>query len=111
MTTINISADEAYAGVFQMINDLESYQPADILDDLEESQDHVGLNVEGDGQMGDTRASFDFEELKASVKEVSKGVSEKTAADSYEWYILFLLSFNEVNNSSQPDETMQQFCP
>ncbi|KAF5390404.1 hypothetical protein D9757_002482 [Collybiopsis confluens] len=77
----NISVDDAFAGVHQMINDSNSLQPADIIDDLEEAKDHVGFNAEEDGTMGDTRLSFNGDDLKASLKEISKGVSEKTAAE------------------------------
>lgn len=76
---VNISSDDAYTGVMQAIN-----QPAthmEILDDLELMQDNVGLNL-GDTDEGNIDSNaLEMSELMKSIKEVSKGVSEKTAKE------------------------------
>lgn len=75
--TINISTDDAYTGVLTAIN--EPAEPADILDDLEETQDHMGLEADNSkGTEVEDGATMDLTDLLQSIKEVSKGVSEKT---------------------------------
>jgi hypothetical protein len=76
-TTINIAVDNAYIGVLQAIG--EPAQPAEILDNLEEAQDNVDIIHEED--QINTKATMDVTELLKSIKEVSKGVSEKTAQE------------------------------
>ncbi|KAF8830637.1 hypothetical protein HHX47_DHR2000977 [Lentinula edodes] len=80
--TVNILEDDAYIGVIQSINDYESMKPADILDDLEESHDNVGLELKDTGKVQpDDDPAIDMSTLLDSIKEVSKGVSEKTGQE------------------------------
>ncbi|KAJ3792431.1 hypothetical protein GGU11DRAFT_760770 [Lentinula aff. detonsa] len=77
--------DTAYIGVLQSINDHGTLnQAAELLDDLEEAQDHVDLEFDSAENVGtddNESAALDMPELMASIKEVSKGISEKTAQE------------------------------
>ncbi|KAJ3973919.1 hypothetical protein EV361DRAFT_795313 [Lentinula raphanica] len=76
--------EDAYVGVLKAINEDASHQARDVLDDLEETQDNVGLDFENsEGQKPNTEdvEMLDMTELMRSIKEVSKGVSEKTAQE------------------------------
>ncbi|KAJ3925554.1 MAG: hypothetical protein NXY57DRAFT_1044015 [Lentinula lateritia] len=80
--TVNILEDDAYIGIIQSINDYESMKPADILDDLEECHDNVGLELKDTGKVQpDDDPAVDMSTLLDSIKEVSKGVSEKTGQE------------------------------
>ncbi|KAJ3809377.1 hypothetical protein F5876DRAFT_43976 [Lentinula aff. lateritia] len=63
--TVDISNNNSYSGLFKVIEEQHS-NPADILDDLEESHDQVEVDLSG---------------LSDAVREVSKGVSEKTSQE------------------------------
>ncbi|KAJ4486411.1 hypothetical protein C8R41DRAFT_434254 [Lentinula lateritia] len=64
--SIDISTDEDYTGLLKTITQDKLSDPADILDDLEESHDQLEVDMPG---LGD------------AVREVSKGVSEKTSQE------------------------------
>lgn len=64
--TIDISTNNSYSGLFKVITEEQHSNPADILDDLEESHDQVEVDLSG---------------LSDAVREVSKGVSEKTSQE------------------------------
>lgn len=64
--SIDISTDEGYSGLLKTITQDKHSDAADILDDLEESHDQLEVDMSG---LGD------------AVREVSKGVSEKTSQE------------------------------
>ncbi|KAJ3846877.1 hypothetical protein EV368DRAFT_88402 [Lentinula lateritia] len=64
--TIDVSTNSLYTGLFKVISEEKHLNPADILDDLEESHDQVEVDLSG---------------LSDAVCEVSKGVSEKTSQE------------------------------
>ncbi|KAJ3726483.1 DNA breaking-rejoining enzyme [Lentinula guzmanii] len=73
--TFNISTDKAYTGLLKAITEDQQVNAADILDNLEENQDNIDLDL------NHNQSSFDLLGLKEAVKEVSKGVSEKTSQE------------------------------
>ncbi|KAJ3964605.1 hypothetical protein EV361DRAFT_955789 [Lentinula raphanica] len=73
---VDISSDKAYEGLLDAIRVDPQTTPAEILDDLEENYDNADL-----GLTSSTGSSIDLSELNKSVREISKGVSEKTAKE------------------------------
>ncbi|KAJ3851060.1 hypothetical protein EV368DRAFT_83926 [Lentinula lateritia] len=75
-----IITTEAYKGVLAAIKEHSS--AVEILDNLEEVQDNVTTELPEDDDNDDRNdSSMDLSELMKSIKEVSKGVSEKTSKD------------------------------
>ncbi|KAJ3861115.1 DNA breaking-rejoining enzyme [Lentinula novae-zelandiae] len=64
--SVNIATNEGYTGLLKTITQDKHLDPADVLDDLEESHDQLEVNMSG---LGD------------AVREASKGVSEKTSQE------------------------------
>ncbi|KAJ3924399.1 MAG: hypothetical protein NXY57DRAFT_969978 [Lentinula lateritia] len=75
-----IITNEAYKGVLAAIKEHSS--AVEILDNLEEVQDNVTTELPEDDDNDEDDSSMDLSELMKSIKEVSKGVSEKTSKDS-----------------------------
>ncbi|GAW06815.1 hypothetical protein LENED_008764 [Lentinula edodes] len=75
-----IITTEAYKGVLAAIKEHSS--AVEILDNLEEVQDNVTTELPEDDDNDDGNdSSMDLSELMKSIKEVSKGVSEKTSKE------------------------------
>ncbi|KAJ3910969.1 hypothetical protein F5877DRAFT_73532, partial [Lentinula edodes] len=64
--TVDITTNSSYSGLLKVITEEQHLNPADILDDLEESHDQVEVDLSG---------------LSDAIREVSKGVSEKTSQE------------------------------
>ncbi|KAJ3738195.1 hypothetical protein EV360DRAFT_90713 [Lentinula raphanica] len=76
--------EDAYAGVLSSINEDAANRAGELLDDLEEvTEDHVGMDTNSEDKTSSDNQEdinmVDMTELSDSIKEVSKGVSEKTA--------------------------------
>ncbi|KAJ3817374.1 hypothetical protein F5880DRAFT_1629883 [Lentinula raphanica] len=74
--TAHVSLDKGYDGLLNAIRADNQTNPADILDDLEETYDNADLDLSEPNS-----SSIDLSELNKSVREISKGVSEKTAQE------------------------------
>ncbi|KAJ4497345.1 hypothetical protein C8R41DRAFT_894699 [Lentinula lateritia] len=80
--TFDISTNNSYSGLFKVITEEQHLDPADILDNLEESHDQVEVDLSG---------------LSNAVREVSKSVSEKTSQE--------YLRCDEINLNGSPIAT------
>lgn len=82
-----IITTKAYKGVLAAIN--EHSLAVDMLDNLEEVQDNITIELprstldadEEDDEDDTTESLMDLSDLMKSIKEVSKGVSEKTSKE------------------------------
>ncbi|KAJ3884525.1 hypothetical protein GG344DRAFT_83887 [Lentinula edodes] len=79
---VDISSDRGYNGLLNAVSTDHQSNPADILDDLEESYDTANLDISSD------QSSNDLSGLNDAVREISKGVLEKTAQE----YLRLLIS-------------------
>ncbi|KAJ3851515.1 DNA breaking-rejoining enzyme [Lentinula lateritia] len=73
--TVDITTNSSYSGLLKVITEEQHLSPADILDDLEESHDQVEVDLSG---------------LSDAIREVSKGVSEKTSQEYHRCDIIDL---------------------
>ncbi|KAJ4482798.1 hypothetical protein C8J55DRAFT_488360 [Lentinula edodes] len=72
---VDISSDRGFNGLLKAVTPDNQSNPADILDDLEESYDTANLDISS-GQSSDYLSG-----LNDAVRDISKGVSEKTAQE------------------------------
>lgn len=96
---VDISSDRGYNGLLKAVSTDHQSNPADILDDLEESYDTANLDISSN------QSSNDLSGLNDAVREISKGVSEKTAQE-YLRYVLFIVQYSFDNLFYKTYETM-----
>lgn len=96
---VDISSDTGYNGLLEAVTTDNQSNPADILDDLEESYDTANLDLSSN------QSSDHLSGLNDAVRDISKGVSEKTAQE-YLRYVLQIVQYGFVNLVYKPHETM-----
>ncbi|KAH7868128.1 uncharacterized protein C8R40DRAFT_1075063 [Lentinula edodes] len=72
---VDISSDRGFNGLLKAVTLDNQSNPADILDDLEESYDTANLDISS------SQSSDYLSGLNDAVRDISKGVSEKTAKE------------------------------